>query len=170
MLSFSCRYIVVLSGDKNNGGSKIKITTHHSSSPHTSYTTQTNPSKSTKTKLSCLITFYNILSCLLLFTVMPKNLFPSKHLSQCTRERILRLHEPQMRSEQISLYLNTPPTTVSRTITMGYPEGKEMRLEKDILRLPSCRMKPWLRKVSKIAILPILRLLNKLHTMFLPRQ
>ena len=54
-----------------------------------------------------------------------KKPIPSKHLSQFTRGRIFGLHEPQMGSEQISHYLNIPPTTVRRTIAKGYQEGKE---------------------------------------------
>jgi len=59
------------------------------------------------------------------FTVMPKDLFPPEHLSQFTRVTIFGLHEPQMGSEQISHYLNIPPTTLSSTIAKGYEEGKE---------------------------------------------
>ena len=54
-----------------------------------------------------------------------KNPVPSKHLSEFTRGRILGLHEPQMESEQISHYLNIPPTTVRNTMGKGYQEGKE---------------------------------------------
>jgi len=54
-----------------------------------------------------------------------KKPIPSKHLSQFTRMRIFGLDEPQMRSEQISHYLNILPTTVRRTIAKGYQEGKE---------------------------------------------
>ena len=54
-----------------------------------------------------------------------KKPIPSKHLSQFTRGRIFGLHEPQIGSEQISHYLNIPPTTVRRTIAKGYQEGKE---------------------------------------------
>jgi len=54
-----------------------------------------------------------------------KKPIPSKHLSEFTRGRIFGLHKPQMGSEQISHYLNIPPTTVRNTIAKGYQEGKE---------------------------------------------
>ena len=54
-----------------------------------------------------------------------KKPIPSKYLSEFTRGRIFGLHEPQMGSEQISHYLNIPPTTVRNTIAKGYQEGKE---------------------------------------------
>jgi len=54
-----------------------------------------------------------------------KKPIPSKHLSESTRGRIFGLHKPQMGSEQISHYLNIPPTTVRNTIAKGYQEGKE---------------------------------------------
>ena len=62
-----------------------------------------------------------------------------------------------------------PPLSETQ-LKRDFKRPRRMRVEGDILRLPSCRMKSWLRKLSKIAILPILRLLKKLSQIFLPRQ
>jgi len=142
---------------------------HPSSSPRTSYTTQTNPSKSTKTKPSYLIIVFNKL-CLLFFAVMPKNLFPPSISLSLPGGESLGYMSLKWDLSKFPTTLTFLPPLSEGQLQRDIKRARRMRVEEDILRLPSCRMKPWLRKLSKIATLPILRLLKKLHPMFQPRQ
>jgi len=75
-----------------------------------------------------------------------------------------------MGSEQISHYLNIPPTTVRRTIAKGYQEGKENEDRGRHPKTTKLQDEAMVEEGLKNRHTTYFEIANKLHPMFLPRQ
>ena len=110
------------------------IATHPSSSPSTSYTTQTHSSKSTTTKPSYLIIFFNKLF-LLFFTVMPKHLFPPSISLRLLGGESLGCMSLKWDLSKFLTTLTFLPLLSEGQLQRDIKRARRMRVEEDILML-----------------------------------